>query len=469
VAAVDGLVSGLDTTTIVSQLMSLERGPQTRLKTSLSAQQADVTAYQAINTKMAALQTAADKVALAATWTQGKATSSSNAITATAGAGAVSGSVTFSVTALAKAGAKVSAQTWSSTTDTSAPASSFQIRDAKGTVLDTIAPADGSLASVVAAVNTSTKSNVRAAAVQVADGQWKLQLTAKATGTTNDFTLADPNGDPLAAGSDFTTVTTAADAKLHVGDAAAGYDITSAGNTVEGVLPGVTLKVSSLATDVRVDVDQDTASITAAVQALVDAANAAITTIGAQTRQGSVGKTGPSSGAGALAGDPAMRALAGKVVSAVTFAVGGASAGSIGIQSTRDGALTFDATKFGTALAAKPDATRALLQGAATTAKLPDGSTTTSGSDGVAVRLAELGKTATRSTTGTLATAISSRNRAIDDLNDRIAAWDDRLAARQKTLQAQYSRLEVALGKLKSQSTWLSGQLASLPTPGSDS
>src|SRR5215213_3011292 len=99
-ATVDGLITGLDTTTIISQLMSLERMPQTRLKTSLTAQQADVTAYQAINTKMAALQAAAEKVALADTWTKGTATSSSAAVTASAGTGSVTGSVTFSVTSV---------------------------------------------------------------------------------------------------------------------------------------------------------------------------------------------------------------------------------------------------------------------------------------------------------------------------------------------------------------------------------
>jgi flagellar hook-associated protein 2 len=462
VAAVDGLVSGLDTTTIVSQLMSLERAPQTRLKTSLTAQQADVTAFQAINTKMAALQTAAEKVALATTWSQGKATTSSSAVTATAGPDAVPGSMTFSVTALAKAGTRLSSQAWSSPTDTSAAASPFELRDAKGALLDTITPKDGSLAAVVAAVNASTTSTVRAAAVQVAPGDYRLQLTAKSTGTSNDFAVTDVGGGPLASG--FTTVSAAADAKLHVGDATAGYDITSASNTVEGVLPGVTLRATALATDVQVDVAQDADSLTSAVQGLVDAANAALTTINAQTKRGTVGATGTVAGAGALAGDVGMRALASQVLSSVTFAVGGASAGSIGLQSTRDGALTFDPKKFATAFAADPASTQALLQGTRTTTTAADGTTTTTGNDGVAVRLAALAKKASKSTTGTLAVAITSHNKAIDDLNERIAAWDDRLTARQKTLQSQYSKLEVALGKLKSQSTWLSGQLASLPT-----
>jgi flagellar hook-associated protein 2 len=47
-------------------------------------------------------------------------------------------------------------------------------------------------------------------------------------------------------------------------------------------------------------------------------------------------------------------------------------------------------------------------------------------------------------------------------LTSSIAAYDVRLAKRQETLKAQYAALEVALGKLKDQSNWLAGQLASL-------
>ena len=442
-ATVDGLVSGLDTTTIISQLMSIERTPQTRLKTSLTAQQADVTAYQAINTKMAALQTAAEKVALASTWSQGKAGSSSAAVTATAGTGAVAGSVTVSVTSLAAAGSRIGTVTYDALT--SAPSTAvapLTITGPKSAAGQTFTSKDGSLTSLVSEINAASDLGVRAAAVQTKAGQWQLQLTSTATGSANDFAVT---------GAAFSTVTKAADATLHVGDANAGYDITSAGNTIEGVLPGVTVKATSLATDVRVDVEQDTASVTSAVQALVDAANGVLSTIAAQTKRGTVSPSG-TTGAGALAGDAAMRGLATKVLNAVTYAVGGSSAAGLGIQSTRDGSLTFDATKFGTALAERPDATKALLQGTAT------------GSEGVAVRLAGVAKAATQSTTGALALAIAGHKSTIDDLNKRITAWDDRLALRQKTLQAQYSSLEVALGKLKNQSTWLSSQLASLPT-----
>ena len=183
---VDGLVSGLDTTTIISQLMSIERAPQDRLKTSLTAQQADVTAYQAIHTKMATLQAAADKLALASTWTQGKATSSSIAVTATAGTGAVSGSVTFSVTALAAAGSRIGTQAYDSLTGTPSTAvAPLTITGPKSTAGQTFTSTDGSLSSLVSQINAATDLGVRAAAVQTKAGQWQLQLTSTAAGTAS--------------------------------------------------------------------------------------------------------------------------------------------------------------------------------------------------------------------------------------------------------------------------------------------
>ena len=57
--AVDGLVSGLDTTKLVSQLMQLERIPQQRLQATLRNQTSSVTAYQGIATRLKAVETAA--------------------------------------------------------------------------------------------------------------------------------------------------------------------------------------------------------------------------------------------------------------------------------------------------------------------------------------------------------------------------------------------------------------------------
>ena len=50
----------------------------------------------------------------------------------------------------------------------------------------------------------------------------------------------------------------------------------------------------------------------------------------------------------------------------------------------------------------------------------------------------------------------------LDDLARQIADWDVRLAQRQETLKKQYTDLETALSQLKSQSSWLTEQLAQL-------
>jgi flagellar hook-associated protein 2 len=309
-------------------------------------------------------------------------------------------------------------------------------------------PADGSLQSLVSAINSTQGAGVRAAAVQVSTGQYRLQLTATDTGSANAFTLTGAGGAPLT-GMSFTQVSSAHDAVLHVGDVGSGFDITSGSNTIEGVMPGVTVKATALASSVTVGVSQDQSAITAAVQSLVDAANSALVTIGSVGSNGVVGTNGKRTGAGALAGDGLMRQLTSQILSKVTAGVGGKSLSSVGIGVNKDGIVTFDSTKFGTAVAADPTAVQSMFSTAAT------------GGTGFADSVAAFAAGAS-SSTGTISSAVSGRQSTITDLTDRISGWDVRLANKQASLQKQYAALEVALGKLKNQSTWLAGQVSSL-------
>ena len=70
------------------------------------------------------------------------------------------------------------------------------------------------------------------------------------------------------------------------------------------------------------------------------------------------------------------------------------------------------------------------------------------------------------SVTGSLTTAIQGRNSLVTSLNDQISDWDVRLTDKRAALQKQFAALEVALGKMKDQSSWLAGQLAGLPSGG---
>ncbi len=197
----------------------------------------------------------------------------------------------------------------------------------------------------------------------------------------------------------------------------------------------------------------DETSISTSVAALVSAANDVLSTIASQSAAGTVNSDGTRTGQGALAGDTTIKNLTSKVIEAVTSAVGSQSAAKYGIQSTRDGALTFDATVFATAYNADPDGTRAIL--APTTGT------------GVAQRLATVATSASDTQTGTITSTINSKKSTIKTLTDDISDWDVRLAQRQETLQNQFTAMEVALQKLQSQSSWLTSQLGSLQSSSS--
>src|SRR2546422_9486841 len=83
-SSVDGLVSGLDTTTIISQLMAIEKQPQDALKTKQSDANTMVAVYQALNTKFAAIQRAAQSISRVADWRVMKAPPSGAHVTAPA-------------------------------------------------------------------------------------------------------------------------------------------------------------------------------------------------------------------------------------------------------------------------------------------------------------------------------------------------------------------------------------------------
>ena len=67
-ASISGLGSGLDTSSIIRQLMQLEALPQTKLKTKLSTEQSALQTIQDLNAKVAALTTAVADLGKAGTW-----------------------------------------------------------------------------------------------------------------------------------------------------------------------------------------------------------------------------------------------------------------------------------------------------------------------------------------------------------------------------------------------------------------
>jgi flagellar hook-associated protein 2 len=352
-STVDGLISGMSTSTIIQQLLSIDKVPQQRLVAQQSTIADKIASYQSINTKFLTLQTAADKLTLPETWTARSAVSSSSSVSATAASGALTGSILFDVQQIAKAQSYVSNGTFSSTSAivTTSPSVTITKGDAAPVTVNT---GDGSLAAVVSGINAAN-AGVRAAAVQVAPGSFRLQLTSTTTGADSDFAIADgANTTP------FGTLDEAVggqDAKLLVGDpASAGkYEVASHTNTFTDVLPGVTLTVKAPATAVTIDVTPASGDLSNSVQAMVVAANSLLTEIKKQTAYDQASKSGAP-----LVGDNLVRSLQNQVLSLVTSS-GTKSTASAGVQLSKDGTLTFDSATFQAAFAADPEGTAALF------------------------------------------------------------------------------------------------------------
>ena len=121
-ASVDGLISGLNTTTIIAQLMAVERLPKAQLVNAQSAGQTMVSTLQGLNALVTSMQTAAkafvpDSITGQSAWTGTTATSSNSALaSAVSSDAALPGSATFTVAGVASAGAAVSRGTVGSLT-----------------------------------------------------------------------------------------------------------------------------------------------------------------------------------------------------------------------------------------------------------------------------------------------------------------------------------------------------------------
>jgi flagellar hook-associated protein 2 len=468
--SVDGLVSGMDTTSIITQLLQAEANPQVLLKQKLSAAQIEASAYRTVNTAFAAVRAAAESLTASSLSAARKVSSSAESVTASAASTAVDGSsITFTVTGLAARQTVISNGEWASLTadarvakdgSTAEPAWPLEIRNADGTVRGTVTiPPGATLAQAVTAINDK-KLGVQAAAVKVADGTYRLQITGTSTGAANAFELRSDTETDLDGnvGSAFTRTSTAQDTTIDLGG---GVVATSATNTFSDLLGGVAVTVSKQEADaVTVTVAQDADGVASKVQALVDSINAALNTVKTYTNNDK-GSTA------ALKGDYNLTSLSGKLLQAVADAVGAdGSPVKVGLQLSKDGkTVVFDKAKFTTALKDTPELATRMLSGRVASSGL-DGvagnADDVTAVTGIAGRLFDVAKAAS-DTTGSIGSLARGKDSIATDLKTRIEAWDVRLAKRKETLTRQFTAMETALSSLKNQSTWLAGQINGLP------
>jgi flagellar hook-associated protein 2 len=466
-SSVDGLVSGLSTSSMISQMMQVEAAPQTKLKTKVETAQTAVTSYQSVNTKLKALKSAAEAVGSMGSWRALKTNSTSEGVTATAtgGLAGMTGSVKFDVSSVARAqttilkvadtaaeqvfpsSITIQPGTWSPDADADGVDEFTPVGDPVTVTVPDPRKAD----NLTSAVN-SAGAGIRAYTVTTSGTEGVVQFSSMKSGAANGFQISGLEG--FGTGGSGTETTSGTDAELTMNKGTASeYKVTSSTNTFSGVMPGVTLSVSKKEPDVTVEATADTTAVSDKFKALVEAANAALTEIKTQTTYDTETRKGSP-----LTGDFTIRQMNQAVLSMVSGGlsydktvgtdadgndikepVGFGSLGQLGISLNRDGMLAFDAAAFNKAYNEDP-------------AKIQEAGM----AFGSQVRA--LADKQSNTVTG----VITGRKSEIDSLNTQIDNWDIRLSTRRQALQRQYAALETALGKLNNQSSWLSGQIGSL-------
>ncbi|GAB2458074.1 flagellar hook-associated protein 2 [Conyzicola lurida] len=449
----DGLASGLPTTELIASLMALETIPQTLLKNKVTSATTEVTALQGLNALVAALQTLSATTAKPAALDFYNATSTSTKVTATATTGAVGGEIDIVVGALAQSQSGVTAPM---TAWTDPPV--ITIVGADGVATEITADSN-SLDDVVAAINGSAAG---VSATKVASGtdaggavQYRLQLTGKASGAENAFTVYAGTEADVTAGTatnvlaqaGAATVRTAQDASVTLWKGTAAEQvITSTTNTFTDLLPGVSVTVSGVSADpVTVAVSRDNATSATTVKALVTSLNEALAYI--KTRSSVTTSTDATGAAivsgGVFTGDSTVRDVSSKLLAAASQPVNGKSPSEYGISITKTGTMEFDEAKFTAAFAKDPAGVQAAITE-------------------IAGRLADAAKGLSDKTVGTITSKITGTQTTIDNLSDQVERWDDRLATRKANLQRMYSAFEVRMSNMNAQMTWLTSQVDAL-------
>jgi flagellar hook-associated protein 2 len=437
-----GLASNLDTDAIITQLMSIESQPRTRMARQQLVVQTRQSALQSIDSSLTNLKLAAQDLRSAALWvpTRSVSTGDGSIVGAQLTSGAAPGGYTVTVSTLASADSRTYA--WNAgggalTVDYKADgAAQSKTFDLSGKSLD----------EAVTEINGQDDSPVWAVNVN-----GKLSLSRKETGDHATWGF-DASGTALGA---LTGSRDGTDASYTIAGDPTTY--TSHGSTATDGLPGVQLTLKAVGTTtVNVTTPQvDPSQVAAKLKAFVTAYNSSVDLVRGKLNEKPVASPQSDADAtqGVLYGDQSLSSVLSsmrQMVSEAGLDSLGVTVPSTGSGTTDDalsGKLSFNQDTFDDAWAKSSSAVEAKL-----------GSTTTSG---FAQSFEGLLAPITRSGDGLIDQRVKDADGELSYIKDNLDRMDLRLQAKQDLLRSQFTAMEQALSQSQTQSTWLTQQLSS--------
>lgn len=361
--------SGIDVNALVSQLMTVEQQPITKLAAREASYQAKLSAFGTLQGAVASFQSTVRTLSNASSFQAVTATSSDTAtISATALTSALPGSYSLEVTSLAQAQKLAAAgqNSVSAAIGTGASTTlSFDFGTIAGTLTNGIYNPGATFSSNGSGVKTVTingsnnslqgmRDAINAAKIGVTasiinDGgasPYRLVLSSDSLGrassmkisASGDATLSALLANDPAGTQNLSESVTASNADLKVN----GVAVSKNSNTISDVIPGVTLNLTKITTaPVTLSVAQDSAAAGKAVNSFVTAYNSLSKTLADLSSYNAATKKGA-----ALQGDATVRNLQGKLRGILNTSIAGSgsltSLSQIGVTFQKDGTLSVD-------------------------------------------------------------------------------------------------------------------------------
>jgi flagellar hook-associated protein 2 len=451
--ALSGLASGVDTSSIVDQLMTLERQSLSRMQNRQYAASGMQTALKDIASKLSTLKTAASALTSDATWKQTQKIESSDAtrvaVTQTGGAGI--GGHTVQVNRLAS-----SAQRGFSFAGSAAGTITITNANDAANTMSIELTATTTMQQLADAINAKSSGPVVAAVVKNAANEDRLVLSSRTTGSLSDFNVSG------SAVSEDGTYATPDLTKLDAEYVLDGVTKSAKTNVIESVVPGLRITLKGVTTaPATIGVGEpglDRDAIKTKVKAFVDAYNAVVDASRAEMTEKPIAN--PTSefqaGYGTLYGDTGLQSMLNALRRQMTNVVNDAgindlgdlgvsipkSNGGVVSEDAKAGKLTIDDSKLSLALESNWTGVKSFFT--TFSKSVTDYVDTQTGSGGV------------------IDGRLKSADRNIASIKDQLDKANERIEAKEKRLKAQFAAMETAMQNSQTQQAWLTAQLAGL-------
>ena len=456
----DGLATGMDTTSMIDQLVALERRPIYNYQQEISEMEQTKGAWRDVNSRLDKLEDRTTDLKLSSTYNSRSASSSNeDVVTATASNDANEANYSVTVRSTAKIqrlGGDGLADSETAIKDltgfgTIAAENTIQINGTDITINDTDNLND-----------ISDKINNADAGVKASIVDNHLVLETNETGVENALiagdSFVDSNGvleslgvlDGGAITADI-ELQSASDAEIDINGITG---ITSSTNTFSEAVDGITFNISATAeanSTATISVAKDTGKATDAVQAFVDQYNSVMNFLDGKTEYDEEEEKGA-----VLQGDSTAMRLQTRLRSLVSSKIkesGDFNAlTSVGIEIDRDGVMSFDKSKF----------TEALDQSSGEVMSIFNGDSDTDSFDGMAVKMDSYLDQLLQSNTGLIPRRLDFYDTRIESLNEDIEDVERKVEMTRERYVEQFAAMESAISEMNQQMSWMQSQLSSL-------